>query len=42
MARATGSAESAGQGGTVVREGSAVDKARLLLDHLRKLALVQG
>jgi electron transfer flavoprotein beta subunit len=42
MTRATGSAESAGPGGTVVREGSPMDKARLLLDHLRKLALVQG
>jgi electron transfer flavoprotein beta subunit len=41
MARATGSAESAQQGGTVVREGSVMDKARLLLDHLRKLSLVQ-
>ncbi len=42
MARATGSAEPAGKAGTVVREGSPMDKARLLLDHLRKLALVQG
>jgi electron transfer flavoprotein beta subunit len=41
MARATGSAESAGQGGTVIREGSVMDKARLLLEHLRKLSLVQ-
>jgi electron transfer flavoprotein beta subunit len=40
MARATGSAESAGQGATVVRDGSAMDKAQLLLDHLRKLSLV--
>lgn len=40
MARATGSADSARQAGTVIREGSAVDKARLLLDHLRKLSLV--
>lgn len=40
MARATGSAESARQGGTVIREGSAGDKAQLLLDHLRKLSLV--
>lgn len=40
MARATGSADSARQGGIVVREGSAMDKARLLLDHLRKLSLV--
>lgn len=42
MARATGSAEPAAGGGTVIREGSAMDKAQLLLDHLRKLALVQG
>jgi electron transfer flavoprotein beta subunit len=41
MARATGAAESAGQGGTVVRDGSAMDKAQLLLDHLRKLSLVR-
>lgn len=41
MARATGTAESARQGGTVIRAGSAMDKARLLLDHLRKLSLVQ-
>jgi electron transfer flavoprotein beta subunit len=41
MARATGSGESARQGGAVIREGSAMDKARLLLDHLRKLSLVQ-
>lgn len=41
MARATGSAGSARQGGAVIREGSAMDKARLLLDHLRKLSLVQ-
>jgi electron transfer flavoprotein beta subunit len=41
MARATGSAEAAGQGGAVVREGSVMDKAQLLLDHLRKLSLVQ-
>lgn len=40
MARATGSADSARRGGTVIREGSAMDKARLLLDHLRKLSLV--
>lgn len=40
MARATGSAESNRQAGTVIREGSAGDKARLLLDHLRKLSLV--
>lgn len=40
MARATGSAESSRQGGIVIRDGSAVDKARLLLEHLRKLSLV--
>jgi electron transfer flavoprotein beta subunit len=40
MARATGSAESSAKGGTVVRDGSAMDKAQLLLDHLRKLSLV--
>jgi electron transfer flavoprotein beta subunit len=40
MARATGSAESARPGGSVIREGSAMDKARLLLEHLRKLSLV--
>ena len=41
MARATGSGEPAGQAGTVVREGTAMDKARLLLEHLRKRGLVQ-
>lgn len=41
MARATGSAEPAARGGMVIREGSAMDKAQLLLDHLRKLSLVQ-
>jgi electron transfer flavoprotein beta subunit len=41
MARATGAAEPAGQGGTVVRDGSAMDKAQLLLDHLRRLSLVR-
>jgi electron transfer flavoprotein beta subunit len=40
MARATGSAEPSGQSGIVVRDGSVVDKARLLLEHLRKLSLV--
>lgn len=40
MARATGAAEASRQAGTVIREGSAVEKARLLLDHLRKLSLV--
>jgi electron transfer flavoprotein beta subunit len=41
MAQATGSGESEARGGTVIREGSAVDKARALLEHLRKLSLVQ-
>lgn len=41
MARATGSGESARQGGAVILEGSAMEKARLLLEHLRKLSLVQ-
>ncbi len=41
MARATGAAEPTGQAGTVVREGTAMDKARLLLEHLRKRGLVQ-
>lgn len=41
MARATGSAEPAARGGIVIREGTAMDKAQLLLDHLRKLSLVQ-
>lgn len=41
MARATGAADSARQSGTVIREGSAMDKAHLLLEHLRKLSLVQ-
>jgi electron transfer flavoprotein beta subunit len=40
MARATGSAESTRQGGTVIREGSVMHKAQLLLEHLRKLSLV--
>jgi electron transfer flavoprotein beta subunit len=40
MARATGSADSARQGGLVIRDGSALDKARLLLEHLQKLSLV--
>jgi electron transfer flavoprotein beta subunit len=40
MARATGSGAPAKQGGTVLREGSAMDKAQLLLEHLRKLSLV--
>ena len=35
-------AESAeARSGTVIRDGSVMDKAQLLLDHLRKLALVQ-
>ncbi|WP_157271250.1 hypothetical protein [Azohydromonas aeria] len=42
MAKATGSAAPAQKAGTVIREGSAQDKAQALLDHLRKLALVQG
>ncbi|NML19160.1 hypothetical protein HHL10_29760, partial [Azohydromonas sp. G-1-1-14] len=41
MARATGSGAPARQGGIVIREGSTVDKAQALLEHLRKLALVQ-
>jgi electron transfer flavoprotein beta subunit len=41
MAQATGSGQSEARGGTVIREGSAADKARALLDHLRKLSLVQ-
>lgn len=41
MARATGTSESAVQGGLVIREGSAAEKAQRLLDHLNKLALVQ-
>ncbi|MCH7343456.1 hypothetical protein LZ017_08705 [Pelomonas sp. CA6] len=40
MARATGAAEPAGRGGTVLHEGSALDKARQLLDHLRQRALI--
>jgi electron transfer flavoprotein beta subunit len=41
MAKATGSAAPAQKGGTVIREGTALDKAQALLDHLHKLALVQ-
>jgi electron transfer flavoprotein beta subunit len=41
MAKATGSAETAKKGGTVIRDGSVMEKAQLLLDHLRKLSLVQ-
>jgi electron transfer flavoprotein beta subunit len=41
MAKATGSAAPAQKGGTVIREGSTQEKAQALLDHLRKLALVQ-
>jgi electron transfer flavoprotein beta subunit len=41
MARATGAAESSRQAGTLIREGSAMDKAQLLLEHLRRLSLVQ-
>ena len=40
MARATGTAAPARQGGAVLNQGSAQDKARQLLEHLRKLALV--
>jgi electron transfer flavoprotein beta subunit len=40
MARATGSGDSSNQAGVVIREGSVADKAQMLLDHLRKLALV--
>lgn len=40
MARATGTAESTRSAAAVIREGSATEKARLLLDHLRKLSLV--
>jgi electron transfer flavoprotein beta subunit len=40
MARATGSAASAKQGGIVLRDGSAAEKAQQLLNHLRKLALI--
>jgi hypothetical protein len=41
MARATGSADSGRKGGAVVREGSVMEKAQLLLDHLCKLSLVR-
>lgn len=40
MARATGAAAASGRGGVLIQEGSAQDKARLLLEHLRKLSLV--
>lgn len=40
MARATGTAESSRCAAAVIREGSATEKARLLLAHLRKLSLV--
>jgi electron transfer flavoprotein beta subunit len=40
MARATGSSDPGGKGGTVIREGSVMEKAQLLLEHLRKLSLV--
>ena len=40
MARATGTAAPARQGGAVLNQGSAQDKARQLLEHLRRLALV--
>lgn len=41
MAKATGTADTGKKSGAVIREGSAMDKAQALLDHLRKLALVQ-
>ena len=41
MARATGSAESARQGGLVIREGTPGEKAQRLLDHLKQLALLR-
>ena len=41
MAQATGSGQSEARGGTVIRDGSAEDKARALLEHLRRLSLVQ-
>lgn len=40
MARATGSGTPAASSSTVVRAGSTDDKARVLLEHLRQLALV--
>lgn len=40
MARATGAAAASSRGGVLIQEGSAQDKARLLLEHLRKLSLV--
>lgn len=40
MARATGTAAPARQAGQVLKAGSATDKARALLAHLRSLALV--
>jgi electron transfer flavoprotein beta subunit len=40
MARATGTAAPAARAGVVLAAGSAEDKARQLLDHLRALALV--
>lgn len=42
MAKATGTAAPAGKSGAVLRDGSAMDKAQALLEHLRKLALVQA
>lgn len=41
MARATGTADSGARGGLVISDGSAEAKAQALLDHLRRLALVQ-
>jgi electron transfer flavoprotein beta subunit len=40
MARATGTSAPTGQAGQVLREGAVSDKARVLLAHLRGLALV--
>ena len=41
MARATGTAAPARQGGAVLNQGSAQDKARELLAHLRRLGLTR-
>jgi electron transfer flavoprotein beta subunit len=41
MAKATGTAAPAQKSGAVIRDGSAMEKAQALLDHLRKLSLVQ-
>ncbi|MDZ5461712.1 hypothetical protein, partial [Azohydromonas lata] len=42
MAKATGTADTGKKSGAVIRDGSAMEKAQALLDHLRKLALVQA